>query len=207
MPYATRYFKTIDDAGELAEFNHGGFGDVRLRATYTGLSEDHTTGISFGIKLPTGDYTYPGFDRDTSLGTGSTDLLLGAYHVGNVTEDFMWNWFANVQLIQPLITQDDYRPGAEINATVGGYYDGWTAGSVKFSPLLQVIASYRWQDSGAQANTTGSGYDRVLISPGFTISRDDVKLTGSVALPIYQHVNGNQLTAPALFKLNVSYNF
>lgn len=28
-----------------------------------------------------------------------------------------------------------------------------------------------------------------------------------LALPVYQHVNGNQLISPALFKLSASYSF
>ncbi len=41
-----------------------------------------SSGLSLGVKLPTGDWTYPNFDRDTSIGTGTTDLLLGGYHLG-----------------------------------------------------------------------------------------------------------------------------
>ena len=46
---------------------------------YTGFSNDMSKGIIFGVQLPTGNYTAPGFDRDTQIGTGSTDLILGAF--------------------------------------------------------------------------------------------------------------------------------
>lgn len=208
LPYWTRYFKTVDeDSGNLDQFNHGDFGDVRIRGTYAGLSDDKSTGLTFGLKLPTGDYSYPGFDRDTAIGTGSTDLLLGAYTMGNITADYAWNWFGNLQWDKPLTFQDGYRPGAEINASVGASYDNWNVGNVQISPVLQFIASYRWRDSGPQANLDGSGYERMLISPGFRVTVDQVRISGNVALPVYQHVNGTQLIAPAFFKMNVSYSF
>jgi hypothetical protein len=207
VPYWTRYFKTAEDSGDLAQFNHGDFGDVRIRATYAGLSDDLSTGITFGVKLPTGDYSYPGFDRDTAIGTGSTDLLLGAYRLGNLTDDYAWAWFANAQGDFPIVTQDGYRPGAEINTTVGVSYENWDFETFKIAPLLQFIASYRWQDSGPQHNPDGSGYRRLLISPGVRVNVANVRFDADVALPVYQHVNGNQLISPALFKLAVGYSF
>jgi hypothetical protein len=208
VPYWTRYFKTADeDSGNIVQFNHGDVGDVRIRATYAGLSDDLSTGITFGVKLPTGDYSYPGFDRDTAIGTGSTDLLIGAYKMGNLTDDYAWAWFANAQGDFPIVTQDGYRPGSEINATVGVSYEEWDFETFKIAPILQFIASYRWQDSGPEHNPDGSGYDRLLISPGVRVNFDKVRVNANVALPVYQHVNGNQLISPALFKLAVSYSF
>ena len=208
IPYWTRYFKTADeDTGNIVQFNHGDVGDVRIRATYAGFSEDLSTGVTFGLKLPTGDFSYPGFDRDTAIGTGSTDLLLGAYHNGSLTSDFNWAWFANVQMDQPLATQDGYRPGTEFNATVGASYEGFDFQTFKIAPLLQFIGSYRLTDGGPEANPDGSGYYRLLISPGVRMNFDKVRLNANVALPVYQHVNGNQLISPALFKLAVSYSF
>ena len=75
LPYWQRYFKTTDDGtGDIVSFNHGSIGDVRLMGVYTGFSDDMSTGTyGSGVKLPTGDYNFPGFDRDTEIGTGSTD--------------------------------------------------------------------------------------------------------------------------------------
>jgi hypothetical protein len=36
---------------------------------------------------------------------------------------------------------------------------------------------------------------------------DAWKLYGDVEIPVFQHVNGNQLIAPAAVKLIASYNF
>jgi hypothetical protein len=49
---------------------------------YTGFFSDLSTGVMFGLKFPSGVYTAAGLDRDTQIGTGSTDLILGAFHRG-----------------------------------------------------------------------------------------------------------------------------
>ena len=46
---------------------------------YTGFSKDMSKGLIFGVKLPTGDYTAANFDRDTQIGTGSTDSSSAAF--------------------------------------------------------------------------------------------------------------------------------
>ena len=55
-PVWNRYFRTINDNGNLASATHTSFGDVRLMGMYTGLSEDMSTGLQFGLKLPTGAF-------------------------------------------------------------------------------------------------------------------------------------------------------
>lgn len=208
VPYTNRYFRTTDDSGNFASFQHGALGDVRLKGIYSGFSSDMSSGITFGFKLPTGDHTYTGFDRDTDIGTGSTDLLLGAYHQGMITADNVWSWFINGQLDQPFLVSGQYRPGDEVDVATGVYYDaGPVAGVGKLYPLLQIIGSQRWHDSGANSNPDNSGYSRVLISPGVEYDVSSIRLYGDVELPIYQHVNGNQLVAPVLFKVVAGYSF
>lgn len=80
IPYWDRIFRT--DIGtpavpDMTTYRHSALGDIRLLGRYTGFSSDLSTGVTLGLKLPTGDWTYLNFDRDTSIGTGTTDLLLG----------------------------------------------------------------------------------------------------------------------------------
>jgi hypothetical protein len=208
VPYWTRGFNTTDANGDLAGYHHAAFGDVRVKGIYSGFSDDMSSGLTYGLKVPTGDYHYSNFDRDTEIGTGSTDWLLGGYHQGALTEDAKFNWFASGQWDHAFTVASHYRPGDEWDAALGSYYNaGSIVGNDKIAPLLQLIGSYRVHDVGMAANPQDSGYRRVLISPGVEYDVNAVKLYADVEVPVYQNVNGNQLTAPVLTKLVVGYNF
>ena len=177
-----------------------------------------STGINFGLKLPTGSYSHndawSDIDRDTELGTGSTDILVGGFHRDHIAKGF--SWYAQTLADIPVLIQDQYRPGLEIDSAVGIYYEGWSVGRVKITPVAQVIFSYRAHDQGANAtgginddpaDGVSSGYERLLLSPGIEFAMHPFSLYIDVELPVYQHVTGNQLIAPELVKLIMSYHF
>jgi hypothetical protein len=74
-------------------------------------------------------------------------------------------------------------------------------------PVLQLLASARSRDSGANANPVGSGYQRLMISPGIEFTSGRWSIYADAEVPLYQHVNGQQLTAPVLAKLMISRRF
>ncbi len=207
LPYWSRYFEMTDDDGGVEAFSHSAFGDMRISGVYSGLLPDMSTGVTLGLKLPTGDFRYPHFDRDVQIGTGSTDLLLGGYHMGHIADVDHWNWFANAQLDLVTLIAGGYRPGSETNAGAGFYYDRWKIGDMKVSPVAQVIASHRWRDAGVLGNSRASGYERVLLSPGMELNAAGYRLYADIGFPVYQYVNGDQLAAATLFKLRVGYAF
>jgi hypothetical protein len=186
-------------------------GDLRLKAIYTGFSPDLSSGLTFGLRLPTGDFShenaYDDVDRDSEIGSGSTDILLGGFHRGNIGQSLKWDWFAQAEADLPVLTQGDYRPGFEVDGAVGVDYKGFSLGRLGIVPLAQVIASERTKDYGAEANSPNSGYTRLLLSPGIEFHLHPVKFYADVEVPVFAHVNGNQLVAPVLFKLSVSYMF
>jgi hypothetical protein len=183
---------------------------------YTGFSKDMSTGVIFGLKLPTGNYTAPGFDRDTQLGTGSTDLILGGFHVGMITGDNAWQYFSQIGTVLPVATRSafdadlgadgTYKPGVTVDGAFGIVYNNgfnWL-GFDKVAPLLQIVGSRRERDSGTAADPIDTGSDRLLISPGveFTYvlanpNNKAIKVYADVEIPIYQRVEPHQLTAPA----------
>jgi hypothetical protein len=83
--------------------------------------------------------------------------------------------------------------------------------------VLQLIDSYRVHDTGASADPLNSGYERALIAPGIDLRMGHVQLYADVEIPIYQHMNAapavaiegtsGQLTASALYKVQMSYDF
>jgi hypothetical protein len=205
-PVWARHFATTDANGNVGGFDHGGVGDIRVRGVYSGFSEDMSSGLTFGAKLPTGSFNNPDFDRDTQIGTGSTDLLLGAYHAGALPGG-AFKWFGNLQWDEPVLDAGGYRPGAEVDGVVGSYYDALTVGGVKIAPLASVVGSLRWRDIGVAADPADSGYKRVLLTPGFEVSRGRVRVYGDVGFPVYQRMYGNQLVASELYKLNIGWSF
>ncbi len=210
LPYEHRYFKTdngISVSPDIQSFDHDAIGDVRLQGIYTGFSPDMSTGLNAGLKLPTGDYTYPHFDRDTEIGSGSTDALLGAYHRGVLTSDARFGYFIQDNLEVPFLTHGGYLPGTENDAALGVYYNGWSWNGVKMTPIAEVLNSYRSRDRGWAADTPNSGYERILLTPAIELDYQRVMVFLDVGFPVYVHVNGEQLVASALYKVTVSYMF
>ena len=209
VPYWHRNFQTADEeTGDVASFTHGAIGDIRIKGRYTGLSDDMSSGLTFGLKLPTGDTKYAGFDPDTSIGSGSTDLLLGAYHLGNLGASGQWRYFVQAQLQEVVSHKSNYRPGNEVVATAGAYYEGWQVSpNVKIAPVLQLSATYRSHDGGPDGHPEDSGYTRVMASPGIQIDIDRVSAFLDVGLPVRTNVSGNQLVSSQFWRLNLSYHF
>jgi len=229
VPYDFRDFKTLGGptGGQVVSLKWSSLGDIRLEGIYTGFSEDMSSGLTFGVKLPTGDYShndaYNDIDRDTEIGTGSTDFLLDGFYRHRLTKSGSWTWFGQGLLDVPVLIQDQYRPGVELDTAAGVYYEGWMLHGVHITPLAQVIASVRTSDSGNYSsggmydvnnnppgNPVGgrsSGYQRILLSPGIEFDIHKVSVYADVELPVFQDFVGNQLVAPFLFKMYVSYMF
>jgi hypothetical protein len=231
LPIYNRHLTTTDDgsvAGPAGSIYTGyltSLGDLQVTGIYTGLSDDMSTGISFGMKFPTGDFSGPNgplggaeFDRDSLPGTGSTDLMIGGYHVGGLNADSTLAYFVQARYQFAVATQDQYRPGNELDAAVGLTYDFGDVGPfTKIAPLLQLIGSYREKDSLANADPINSGYTRLLIGPGVEARFEKFRLYADVEFPIYQFTNAasnlniegdsGQLVAPVLVKVQLSYDF
>jgi hypothetical protein len=221
IPYWFRTFRTdigVPGAADVQTHRHDALGDLRVLGTYTGFSPDMSTGLSVGLKLATGDWTYPNFDRDTSIGTGTTDLLLDGYHLGIISAENHLKWFVEALFQRAFDSREGYRPGNETDAAAGLLYDGFKLGaSGNVTALLQLIGSDRLHDSGVNANAPNSGYQRVLLSPGLEADVGKWKFYGDAEFRLYHFANAapsvatqgtqGQLVAPVLLKLIVSYSF
>lgn len=220
IPYWDRIFRTdigTPQVPDVTTFRHSALGDIRITGRYTGFSNDMSTGVTVGLKLATGDWTYPNFDRDTSIGTGTTDLLLGGYHLGNIG-DSNFRWFAEALFDRAFNMREGYRPGNELDVAAGAMYEGISLGQRgSMTALLQVIGSDRDRDSGVNADPYNSGYHRALISPGVEASVGKWKYYADAEFRVYHYANAapsvalegtqGQLVAPVLLKVIVSYHF
>ena len=207
-------FHTTYDAGDTqlstADFSHA-LGDIRVVGRYTGFSPDLSTGLLFGLKLPTGstDRTFSsgpdaGLEVDRSLqpGSGTTDALLGAYHFDDINTYL--GWFTQVQYQHPLAEHGSYAAGDSVNLNTGlRFYLNDT-----LIPQLQLNLQQRARDRGAEGNADNTVGRALYISPGLTFSLE----SGwhgfiFVQVPLYERVNGLQLAPTRIYSVGASYSF
>lgn len=214
LPYEARHFVTTGGASgsDIVSVDFSGVGDLRIEGVYTGFSADMSSGLTFGLKLPSGSYTredaFGDIDRDTEIGSGSTDLLIGGFNRFDVAEGSSWTGFSQVLLDVPVLTQAQYRPGSEFDLAVGAYYDGLRLGRMRVAPLGQIKLSARTRDTGANAaDPVASGFLRILAAPGVEFDVHPLKVYADVELPLYEHFTGDQMAAKVLYRLSVSTMF
>lgn len=176
-------------------------GDVRLLGRYQRSFANSGNslsagGINFGVKLPTGPFEVDNdegeeAERDLQPGTGTTDLLLGAFYRRDLAASG-WSWFAQGLWQHALNSRDDFKPGNRISLDLGLRQ----AASDRWGLHLQLNAQHKERNRGNEAEPEDSGGQFVFLSPGvsYALTRN-LQLYGFVQLPVYQYVNGIQLTA------------
>jgi hypothetical protein len=212
LPWIDRSHATWPDGEtELSTSDTHALGDVRVLARYQGFRPQHDVGVQFGLKLPTGrhDDTFDGgdeageaLDRGLQAGSGSTDLLLGAYRFGALAQN--WDAFAQGQAQIALTTQDDYRPGSSLSLNAGLRY----LGLGRWTPQLQLNLRSARRDSGAEADVDNSGGTFAYLSPGLSVALGERwHAYGFVQLPVYERANGLQLAPRITASLGMRYRF
>ncbi len=181
---------------EPETWNFTEVGDARALGRYhLGETGEAGVGLLFGVKLPTGDFKVENDDgeraeRTLQPGTGTTDVLLGGYYRAPASGHGAW--FAQVLWQVALEERDNYRPGDRASVDLGYRHQL----NERFAALLQLNLLYRDRDSGAQAEAEDSGGHFAFIGPGLSYNLGrDTQLYGFVQVPVYQYVNGVQLTA------------
>jgi len=212
IPYIDRSHSTYGEpynnpSQDLSTSHTKSIGDIKVVGRY--LISGYNLGLQLGLKLPTGDHKKNFdngglLDRGLQPGSGTTDLLIGAYHFGSINKD--WDYYAQAMAQIPTNTKDGYQPGNSLNVSFGVRY----LLNDFITPQLQINTKVSGRDSEDGNSPTGqdSGGTLVYLSPGATVNfQKDFKLYGFVQLPIYQYVNGNQLTPTWTGTLGARYNF
>lgn len=198
LPFVQRDHRHVhnDVVAELETWNLTGLGDVRALASYQRPLAGGIAGLQAGIKLPTGSFDETNAagaiaERTLQPGTGTTDALLGAYYHRPLQGDAT-TAFAQFVWQQPHEARDGYAPGTQINADFGLRY----AVTMATSALLQLNAQVKQRDHGYDAEPDDSGGRYLFLSPGVShVLSPRLQGYGFVQLPVYQYVNGTQLTA------------
>jgi len=215
VPFVNRYHTTLQD-GTQAGYNYNKFnalGDARVLVKVN-LSDVLGIGVIGGVKLPTGltDEPFNGpaggiVDPSLQPGTGSTDLLFGGYYSDGLDK---LGWFAQALWQHAIASQAGYRPGDAITVNAGVRYADMGQAVV---PLFQVNYVRRNIDTGNLVNVEfdGSpltGGDLVYLAPGVSASLGKgFSAYGYVQFPVYQDVNGVQLTAKEIYSVGFRKTF
>jgi hypothetical protein len=210
VPWFDRYHTTIAPGDSDISTSHTrGIGDVRVVGRYLGLTADHSAGFQFGLKLPTGSINNnfisgpqvgEPLDRGLQPGTGTTDLLIGAFTFGALSRD--WDYFAQGIVQQPLDSRDGFRPGTGFNLNAGFRY----MAIEHVTPSIQINARVEGRESGVNADVDNSGATLVYLSPGVNFHIAD-RLQGYfyAQVPVHQRVNGWQIEPRYTVTLGVYY--
>ena len=223
VPYVTRdhshnlgpYTGTTSAGYET--FHASALGDIKVIGRYRwsqDASNHSEMGIKLGLKLNTGkkdfEWSTGGTPSEVTLqpGNGSTDLITGIFwHQARHNSD--WSWFAQGTLQNSIRSSATFRPGNQINLDGGTRY---VLGK-KLSALLQLNLQWNGTDSGTAAALTtagaaSSGGKSLSLSPGFSYAiTPATQVYGLLQLPLYQYVNGEQLTANSSVAIGVGYRF
>ena len=223
IPYINRSHSTLGTASDGTNpGNDGGqyqsstsnLGDIKVIGRYQGFSDQHNFGLLFGLKLPTGAHSLNGIstdlgnpspvviDRGLQPSTGTTDAILGAYYLDQLNKD--WGYFTQAIVQTAFNSRDQFKPGDGLNLNLGFRYLGFD----DITPQIQMNARFVEHDTGAQADTISTGGTLIYLSPGLSLRVSKaLKLYSYVQLPIYQDVNGVQLTPRWSASLGANYTF
>lgn len=190
------------------DFN--GLGDVRLLARHQrpGRHPHSTFAVNLGLKLPTGEYDQANADGDIAerslqLGTGTTDALATVY-CGRAFIERNLDFFGQLGAQYPLNERAEYRPGERWTLDFGLRY-GLT---LNLDALAQLNTLWIARDAGAQAEPDSTGGTYAFFNPGLSLNLDRRwQAYALVQLPLYQHVNGVQLTSDYGFVVGMSHRF
>jgi hypothetical protein len=224
VPYVVRTHSTYGEVyaaeplPELSRSESSSLGDVKLIGSYQGFLPGHNLGVELGVKLPTGRYgtavqfssgPKAGTPLDASLqpGTGSTDVIVGAYYYRPVSENF--DFTVNAQF-QGAVTHkqdepgNDFRPGNSLNLSVGLRYDAHP----NWVPQLQLNLLHKNADQGALADIPDTVGTVLYVSPGLAVRAGrQLQVYGFAQLPVYSNLDGYQLFPRYTVSVGLSYSF
>src|SRR4051794_22584246 len=226
LPYVSRSHVHFDEENARIErWNFADLGDAtvqgRVRVFASDAPEHSSLWLSGGVKLPTGtrrEIGSTGEDAEVTIapGTGSTDALLGVtYQSGLLRGTALQGELGHTTLIPYFIALNarvngrgthDYRRGHELQLNAGTEYPLTSAIHLLSQINSRIVAKDAVGQTDENRDLTGGQY--VYLSPGVRVLlASKTSIYGFVQVPIYQHVNGLQLTSKANYVAGIRKSF
>ena len=223
VPYVSHYHLLLQ-GGVPESWNLSGIGDVTLQmrgriAEFDPMRRSALWGFA-GVKLPTGASDRANSEGEIAElpiqpGTGSTDTIVGlAFESGILHETSMQGpmgsftlipMFASIQYRRNTTGAQNYRVGNEMQLNAGTLYPLRD----RLQLMLQANAKFRSRDLSDDAEDhllTGGRY--LFVSSGLRFDAGHgAAWYAMLQLPVYQHVNGIQLTAKRNLVTGVQMRF
>ncbi len=214
LPYVQReHYHIFDNAGtlEAETWNFGSLGDARVTGRYmldNDTANNTQSGVQLGVKFPTGkinttDAAGELAERSLQPGTGTTDVIVGYFRSRDLTVfNVAGRGFMQLQAQAALGQHDGYRAGHQYHLNTGMVFRP----TASLSPIVQINLLSKTRDQGINAEPADSGAEYLWLSPGLSKQLGHrARLYGFVQLPLYQRVNGTQLTANWTTSIGVNW--
>ena len=189
-----------------------GLGDGAIMATYRPIRKSilnpGSLDLGIGVKAPIGESQLKLSDIllpvDLQPGTGSWDYFFRANYFYSFKPLNNFDLFSTVTYRLNGDNDQGYKVGNELLLFVGGAY--------RFSDNIRIISqlNYRLADQNQLSGeeTTGTGGTWLFFIPGFeTYFTDQLGIRISGSIPLYQDLNGIQLTTTYTYTISMFYFF
>jgi hypothetical protein len=226
VPYVSRSHQHFDE--ENARFERWDFasaGDAsvqgRIRLVVLGDLAHSSLWLTGGAKLPTGsrhEKGSSGEDAEVTIvpGTGSTDAVFGVTYQSGIVQNTALEGVLGHATVVPFFVAlngrvngrgtQNYRRGNEIQMNVGTEYPITQAVHLLAQVNGRVLSKDDAGETSENRDLTGGRY--VYVSPGLRLLLGHgVSVYGFVQVPVYQRVNGLQLTANANYVAGIRKSF
>lgn len=194
------------------DINMNGLGDITMSATYLPRADENSIWsrlrLSAGFILPTGkprDNPALGDVTPTvfQLGTGTTQLALGANYFATLNND--WSFFSGANITFAIYeSSKGFRP-AETYAFRVGISRSITE-NLKTRLSLDFSHGEKDELQGNEIGYTGSTVLSVTPALIYTIN-EDFSASTSILIPAHRRVNETALAVGPLWSLGLSYSF
>ncbi len=226
VPYVSRSHEHFDvENARIERWNFADVGDAviqgRLRIFASDGLAHSSLWLTGGAKFPTGarrEVGSTGEDAEVTIapGTGSTDALLGVtYQSGVLRNTTLAGELGHTTLIPFFVALNgrvngrgthEYRRGHEVQLNAGTEYPLSSSVHVLGQVNGRVIGKDAVGQTNENRDLTGGRY--LYLSPGLRILFDHgISIYGFVQVPVYQQVNGLQLTSKANYLAGIRKSF